>query len=62
MKAIIRDIRDLPINPPNVNLPTWRALLVLSYLLVNIVKVDQDQVILKDQLIEKAIKKRNEQE
>ena len=40
-------MRGYPINPPNINLPTRRVLPVLGYLSADVIKADQDQVILK---------------
>ena len=55
-------MRGYPINLSNLNLSTWRLLLVLSYLSADVVKANTDEVTFKDQLIEKAKEKRYEQE
>jgi len=55
-------MRGCPINLSNLNLSTWRLLLVLSYLSADVVKANTNEVIFKDQLIEKAKEKRHEQE
>ena len=55
-------MRGRLINLPDMNLPIRQSLLVLGYLSADIVKADIDQLILKGQLIEKAVEKRIEQE
>ena len=62
LKGVIQEIRGHSINLSNLNLPTQRSLLALSHLLANVVKANTDEVIFKDQLIEKAKEKRYEQE